>query len=100
MSLSRRQILIGAAGSAFALGLVLHQQGHIAFRLEALGTCRKCKACREHAKHKWFASFDEVTRAHPHCKCKVVAVRITSEEFERMFTTARHFDLRRVERLV
>ena len=100
MSLSRRQMMFSTAGGALVLGLALHKSERVAYRLEALCTCRKCKACREHANHKWFATPDAVQRAHLHCKCRVLAVRVSERQYADMFNSAAHFDQRKHERLV
>jgi hypothetical protein len=49
--------------------------------------CAACAACRRHAAHKIFASREaaEARRAHPHCRCAIVAVAVPAAEFVRLF---------------
>jgi hypothetical protein len=49
--------------------------------------CATCAACRRHAANKVFASREaaDVRRAHPHCRCAIKAVPVSSIDFVGMF---------------
>lgn len=99
--ISRRRMLMVTAVSAVGVGLSLSLVSQVrAYRLQASGSCSKCKACKAHAQHKWFASMESVTRAHPYCKCLIVAVHVSVSQHEKMFASNQHFDMRHDKEVV
>lgn len=95
----RRAFVLGSitAAAFIGTGLGLAPGMRTVFRLDARGTCSRCKACKAHSRNKFFATLESVSRAHPHCKCTVVAARISEEEHKKMFSAGLTFDVRRNE---
>lgn len=50
-------------------------------------SCRGCSACRRHAQHKRFPSFEaaDTRRAHPHCRCAIRSETVTRDVFVGLF---------------
>jgi hypothetical protein len=52
--------------------------------------CATCSACRRHAAHKLFASWEaaDARRAHPHCRCAIKSLPVPLADFAGMFGEA------------
>lgn len=79
--------LIHARSTGAVLARTVYVFDPIAELATTGANCATCAACRRHAAHKVFASIEmaETRRAHPHCRCAIKAVPVSSGEFARMF---------------
>jgi hypothetical protein len=59
----------------------------VVWRLSARGQRGRCRACRSHAAHRWFASAEaaDAGRAHPGCHCAVRSESIDGAAFAALF---------------